>query len=253
MDVFRKIEEIRKNNICAALAIVVNTRGSTPGKTSSKMLIYRDGATFGTIGGGSIENEIIEKGRDVINDGEPKIFEYTLDEAHGYMCGGYMAVYIEPIKTNKRVIIFGAGHVGKALTQVLRLLEYYIIVVDDRAEFANSKNLPEADEIVVDEFLSAIDKLNLDKNTYIVVVTRDHEWDLKITNEIIKKPVKYLGVIGSKKKADYIRKEIEEHASNKEWLDKLHAPIGIPIQSITPMEIAVSIAAQIIDINNRSH
>ena len=253
MDVFSKIEEVRKNKINTALAIVVNTRGSTPGKLSSKMLIYSNGTTYGTIGGGSIEKDIIEKGKDVINNGQSKIFEYTLDETHGYMCGGYMAVYVEPIKTNKKVIIFGAGHVGKALTKILTLLEYYIIVIDDRAEFANSENIPDANEILVDEFLNAINKLNFDEDTYVVVVTRDHGWDLKITKELIKQPVKYIGVIGSKKKADYIRKETEEYASNKEWLKKLYTPIGIPIKSITPIEIAVSIAAQIIDINNRDH
>ena len=253
MDVFRKIEEVRKNNISAALAIVVNTRGSTPGKTSSKMLIYSNGTIFGTIGGGTIEKDIIEKGKDVIKNGQPKIFEYTLDETHGYMCGGYMAVYVEPIKTNKKVIIFGAGHVGKALAKILTLLEYYIIVVDDRAAFANAENIPEANEILVDEFLNAIKRLHLDENTYVVVVTRDHEWDLNITKEIIKYPVKYIGVIGSKKKADYIIKEVEAYSNNKDWLKKLYMPIGIQIQSITPMEIAISIAAQIIDINNRDN
>lgn len=253
MDVFRKIEEVRKNNISAALAIVVNTRGSTPGKTSSKMLIYSNGTIFGTIGGGRIEKDIIEKGKDVIKNGEPKIFEYTLDETQGYMCGGYMVVYVEPIMTNKKVIIFGAGHVGKALTKILTLLEYYIILVDDRAEFANKENIPEANEILVDEFLNAIKRLHLDENTYVVVATRDHEWDLNITKEIIKHPVKYIGVIGSKKKADYIQKEVEAYSNNNDWQKKLYMPIGIPIQSVTPMEIAISIAAQIIDINNRDH
>jgi len=113
-----------------------------------------------------------------------------------------MVVYVEPIKTNKKVIIFGAGHVGKALTKILTLLEYYIIVVDDRSAFANAENIPEANEILVDEFLNAIKRLHLDENTYVVVATRDHEWDLNITKEIIKHPVKYIGVIGSKKKAD---------------------------------------------------
>jgi xanthine dehydrogenase accessory factor len=252
MDIFKEIEELKKSNRKAALAIVIKTRGSTPGKISSKMLVYSDGKISGTIGGGRVERDIIVKAQKIINDaGEPQVFEYTLDESYNYMCGGFMAIYVEPLKTMKRVIIFGAGHVGRALTKLLKLMEYYVIIVDDREEFGNRENFPDADEIIIDEFLKSIDKLNLDENSFVVVVTRDHEWDLEITKEVIKYPVKYIGVIGSKKKAEHILYELKNSGNCQEDLQKIYSPIGIPIKSITPAEIGISIAAQIIDINNR--
>lgn len=252
MDIFKEIEELRKSSSKSALAIVINTRGSTPGKVSSKMLVYSDGRISGTIGGGRVERDIIVKAQKMINDsGEPKVFEYTLDESYNYMCGGFMAIYVEPLKTRKRVIIFGAGHVGKALTKLLKLMDYYVIVVDDREEFGNRENFPDADEIIIDEFIKAIGKINLDENSFVVVVTRGHEWDLEITKEVIKYPLKYIGVIGSKKKSEYILKELRNSENSQENLHKIYSPVGIPIKSITPVEIGISIAAQIIDINNR--
>jgi xanthine dehydrogenase accessory factor len=188
MDLFKEIAELKKNNIKAALAIVINTRGSTPGKISSIMLICADGTTIGTIGGGKVEKDVIDKSKFVISSGVPQIYENTLDESYNYMCGGYISVYIEPIKPTQKVVIFGAGHVGQALTKILKLLDFYIIIVDDREEFGNRKNFPEADEIIVDEFIKTIDKLVIEEDTFIVIVTRGHEWDLEITKRIIKTP-----------------------------------------------------------------
>ena len=252
MDIFKEIEELKKNNIKAALAIVITTRGSTPGKISSKMLILADGKTIGTIGGGKIEKDIIDKSPMIISKGTPQIFEYTLDESYNYMCGGYMAIYVEPVKPAKRVIIFGAGHVGQALSKILKLMDYYIIVVDDRKEFGNSKNFPDANEIIVDEFMNAIDKLTIAEYTFIVIVTRDHKWDMEITKKVIKSSAKYIGVIGSKNKAQYMLKELKNSGIDEENLPRLYLPIGVPIKSETPMEIGISIAAQIIDICNKS-
>lgn len=252
MNIFREIEEIKKNRIKAALAIVIDTRGSTPGKVSSKMLILANGKTIGTIGGGKIEKDIIDKSLMVISKGNPKIFEYTLDESYNYMCGGHMTIYVEPINPAKKVIIFGAGHVGQALSKILKLMDYYIIVVDDREEFGNSKNFPDADEIIVDEFTNAIDKLTIEEDTFIVVVTRDHEWDLEITKKVIKSSAKYIGVIGSKNKAQQMLSKLKNSGIDDESLRRLYMPIGIPIKSETPMEIGISIAAQIIDICNKT-
>jgi xanthine dehydrogenase accessory factor len=253
VDVYREIEDIKRKNLKAALAIVVDTRGSTPGKVSSKMIIYADGKISGTIGGGKVEKDIIAQARNIIKSGQPRLFNYTLDESYQYMCGGKVSIYVEPLKPALKVIIFGAGHVGQALLKILKLLDYYVVVIDDREEFANKENLIEADEIICDNFLRVIDNLSIDENTFVVVVSRDHEWDLEITKKVLPTPSQYIGVIGSQKKSEHIFKELKSAGFNEKDLARVYSPVGIPIKSETPTEIGISIAAQIIDLSKNFH
>ena len=138
----------------AALVTIVRSTGSTPQRTGAKMLVFADGRTVGTIGGGCYENESVLKAREAIASGTPALVKYDLNDdfvqESGLICGGQMEVYIDPIAPAPALYIIGAGHVGWHLSRFAAEAGFRIHVVDDREKFANQERFPRADSIVVD-------------------------------------------------------------------------------------------------------
>jgi xanthine dehydrogenase accessory factor len=160
-------------------------------------------------------------------------------------------IYLEPVIPPPRLIIAGAGHIGKALSQVGSMLDFEITVIDDRPEFANSENIPFANHIVVDDIGKAIRRIDKRSDTFIVIVTRGHRDDGDALRACIDSDASYIGMIGSKNKVALKRREfIEKGWATQEQWDKIHAPVGVDIKSKTVEEIAVSIAAQLIQVKN---
>ncbi|MCU0457207.1 MAG: XdhC family protein [Bacteroidales bacterium] len=162
-------------------------------------------------------------------------------------------VFLEPVLPLPRLVIAGAGHVGKALSHIGRLLEFEVTVVDDRSEYANASNLPDADNIIVRNVGKALSEIEKDKDTYIVIVTRGHKDDAEALKPCIGSGAFYTGMIGSRTKIAKMRTEFlsKGWATEEEW-EKIHAPIGIDINSVTVEEIAVSIAAELIKVRNKA-
>jgi xanthine dehydrogenase accessory factor len=160
-------------------------------------------------------------------------------------------VYLEPVIPPSRLIIAGAGHIGKALSQVGSMLDFEITVIDDRPEFANTENIPFANHIVVDDIGKAMRRIDKRSDTFIVIVTRGHKDDGEALRACIDSDAAYIGMIGSKNKVALKRREfIEKGWATQEQWDKIHAPVGVEIKSKTVEEIAVSIAAQLIQVKN---
>jgi xanthine dehydrogenase accessory factor len=157
----------------------------------------------------------------------------------------------EPIFPPPHLVIAGAGHIGKALSHIGKLLEFEVTVIDERSEYANPVNLPDADHIIVKDVGEAMDELQIASDTYIVIVTRGHKDDAKALRPCIGSDAAYIGMIGSKNKVSLMRTEFLQKgwAEPPEW-KKIHAPIGLDIQSISVQEIAISITAQIILVKN---
>ena len=163
-------------------------------------------------------------------------------------------IFMELILPPSRLIIAGGGHIGKALAHLGKLLDFEVSVIDDRAEFANAANIPEADNLVVDDIGHAIGQMKLTKDTYIVIVTRGHKSDADALRNCIGSEVAYIGMIGSTKKIGLMKQKfiVEGWASNSQWA-KIHAPVGLPIHSESVQEIAVSIAAELVlERNNKN-
>jgi xanthine dehydrogenase accessory factor len=160
-------------------------------------------------------------------------------------------VFLEVIFPPARLVIAGAGHIGKALSHIGKLLDFEVTVVDDRPEFANTANLPDADHVIVMDIGKAMDELEKTPDTFVAIVTRGHKDDAKALKACIGTDIAYLGMIGSKKKIAMMQKDFMAHgwASQKEW-DSIHAPIGLDIQSVSVQEIAISIAAQLVLVKN---
>lgn len=160
--------------------------------------------------------------------------------------------FIEPAMPLPRLIIAGAGHVGRAVARLGSLLDFSVTVIDDRPEFANAENVPEADEIIVGDIGETVRKIEDSPENYFVIVTRGHQKDGETLRAAIGRPAAYIGMIGSRRKIEIMHCEFLEsgRATAEEW-DKVHAPIGVEIGSKTVEEIAVSIAAELVLVRSK--
>jgi xanthine dehydrogenase accessory factor len=250
-DLYEAIIQARKDGIPAALATVTAVEGSSPGKEHFKMLVKEDGSIIGTVGGGAVESEVIEKAKEIIKKERAEGFDFNLSEkgpnATGMLCSGKVTVFIEPIISHF-AYVFGGGHVGLALVKILNLLEYNVIVIDDREEFSNKERFPDAQETLAGEYMQITEKLELKKPAYIIITTRGHKFDQEVLEWAIKQDAKYIGMIGSKSKVATTFSRLKEKGITEEQLSQVHSPIGLKIGAITAEEIAVAIAAEMIEI-----
>ena len=156
-------------------------------------------------------------------------------------------LFIETVAGLPMVFIFGAGHLAYYIAQYAKSLNFRITVCDDRPEFANKERFPDAD-IIVESFGIAFDKIKINKNSYIVIVTKGHKHDEIVLEQAVKTDAKYIGMIGSKRKVLTIFSHLQERGAPQETLSKVHSPIGISIGAVTPEEIALSIICELVKI-----
>ena len=157
-------------------------------------------------------------------------------------------LFIETIAELPMVFVFGAGHLAYYICQYAKSMNFRITVCDDRAEFANKERFPDADNIIVESFKSVFDKITINKNSYIVIVTKGHKDDEIVLEQAVKTDAKYIGMIGSKRKVLTIFKHLTEKGVSEETLRKVHSPIGVSIGAVTPEEIALSIVCELVKI-----
>jgi len=154
---------------------------------------------------------------------------------------------IEPLSPRDTLFIFGAGHVGFQLAHMAGLTDFFAVVTDDRAEFANADRFPQAGQIrVLDDFSQAFEGLNIGPNSYIVILTRGHLHDQTVLEQALKTPAPYIGMIGSRKKREQIYNNLLKKGMDSAQLDRVYSPIGLAIKAETPAEIAVSIMGELI-------
>lgn len=249
-DISLKINEIIRSGKKAALCILVDTKGSSPRKAGSKMLVYEDGKQEGTIGGGSLEMRVVEDAIKVIKKSKAQKFSYDLGDDLSMNCGGYAEVYIEPILPQQQLFIFGAGHIGKVLAKYGSDFGFAVTLVDNREGIQNDidQNIVTLDSRT---YVEAAKDINFNDQSYIVIVTPKHKYDEEILEIVAKRPAAYIGMIGSKNKVAKARNRIlKENILTKEELNNVDMPIGIKFNAQTPEEIAISILAKMIDVKN---
>ena len=158
------------------------------------------------------------------------------------------AYLVEPVFNRSRLYIFGAGHVSQYIAKIADMVDFAVTVIDDRQEFANSVRFPEADEVIVDDFVNAFSSLSFSGNEFIVIVTRGHAHDANVLREALSRRARYVGMIGSKRKVTMIFDLMRESGFSDEVISKVYAPVGLAIKAETPQEIAVSIVGQLIEV-----
>jgi xanthine dehydrogenase accessory factor len=251
MDVFEEIVRMRAAGERGALATVISTRGSTPGKETMRLLVRESGTFTGSVGGGCVEAEVVDAAREVIESEVPRRLVFRLTEAEtgssGLLCGGEVEVFVEPI-TLPGLVLFGAGHVSKDLCELAAVAGFRVTVVDDRATFANAERFPRAAEVVArDTFEECFRALRITPSTSCVVVTRGHSMDLECTEFALRSRASYVGLIGSKVKVRAILARLRD-AGRLDGVDlaRFFAPIGLDLGGDTHGEIAVAIVAELV-------
>ncbi len=250
MDVYDELIRLRKLGQKCAIATIVQVRGSIPSFESAKLLVREDGSMIGTIGGGCVEAEVWNAAREVMETEKSKHMSFNLgqDAAYdnGLICGGQLDVFVEPVIPSPSAIIFGAGHISKSLCKVASLAGFATTIVDNRETFANRERFPEADEIFAEEYEEVFPKLIVHDSTYLIIVTRGHRDDMRVLRWAAATPARYVAMIGSKRKVISVVKELEKEGLSRDQLSRIYAPMGLEIGAISPEEIAISVAAEMI-------
>lgn len=250
MSLYSKILQIENSDTKAALCTIINTKGSAPRKTGSKMIVYQNGTIAGTIGGGALEKLVIEQALEVIKNNTSKIVEHNLVKDLAMCCGGTVEFYIEPIMNKKKLYIFGAGHIGKALAKFATELDFTTTLIDDRYDAFDNFGFQDC-TIINEHHATAIEKLIFDTATFVVILTHDHQYDREILALTSKKPHQYIGMIGSERKVEIAKKNlISSNILEASEIAQVDMPIGLDINAVTPQEIAISILGKLIDVRN---
>lgn len=160
-------------------------------------------------------------------------------------------VVIEPFYPKPRLIVFGGGHIAKPLVEFSSRVGFSVTIVDDRPYFANSSRFPEAENVICNDFAKAFDFIDFRESDFVVIVTRGHRHDGLVLRNVLKHNLRYVGMIGSKRRVKGMMEELISEGYSKDTLDEVNSPIGLDIGAVTPDEIAISIVSELISFKNR--
>ena len=167
--------------------------------------------------------------------------------------GGGMEVFAESVAKSPALVIFGAGHLSHYICKYAKSVHFKVTIYDDRCEYANRQRFPDADDIVVEDFGRVLDKIRIDGNSYIVIVTRGHKSDQTVLEQVVNASARYVGMIGSRRKTLTILERLRQKGIPDELLNRIYSPIGISIGAVTPQEIALSIVCELVKIRRLGH
>ncbi len=233
----------------AAVATVVEVDGSAPRGAGAKMVIFADGSTVGTVGGGGVEAQVIEEAKAAIAAGQGREVRYSLrDPQRGDpgICGGNMRLLIEVLPPRPTLLILGAGHVGQAVAELGAFLGYRVVVMDTRPGLATPERFPWAEACITGDLAEEVTRFAVDGYTYVVMVTPHYTEDAGVLAALANRSPAYVGLIGSRRRTALTFQKARELGVPEDWLKRIYTPIGLDIGAETPREIAVSILAEII-------
>ena len=233
------------------LATVIESAGSTPQKPGAKLVVVEDGSLRGTVGGGAIEHQIIQAALALLQSPEPtRVMETHLTHELGMCCGGRMKVFLEKHGAPARLTVFGAGHVAKEVAALAHRVGFRVTVVDARPEWANAERFPGCEVRLADP-ADVARELPGGADCYFCITTHDHPLDQAVVEALLSKPSAYLGVIGSRRKAERFRMRLQAAGAQPAEIERLRSPMGVQIGALTPEEIAVSIVAELISLRRK--
>lgn len=226
----------------AALTTVVALKGSPPVELGAKMVSTTDGDRVGSLGWDALESLISSDLVAVMETRQAGTKAYEPEP------GKQVDVFFELFVPPPMLVIGGAGHIAVPLAAMGKMLDYEVVVIDDRAIFANRDRFPTADRIIVDDYEEAFTSLDIGVSTFIVLVTRGHRHDVLSLRKVIHKPAAFIGMIGSRRRVYAVLKLLKDEGVPITDLEKVRAPIGINIGAQTPAEISICILAEIVNV-----
>jgi xanthine dehydrogenase accessory factor len=258
MNIYQKITEFTSKGMPLVVVSAVDKKGEGPVEVGKKMLVTKDNQAFGTVGGGALEYNARELCKDIMKTRKSIMKKYLLNEGKvlkdtetlPMTCGGVVTLFFEYIGPKEYIYIFGAGHVGQALTNVLNTMNFHISVIDEREEVVNQ--FIGGDKVILSPFTKYIADYGLEEGSFVVVCTPSHKSDYNVINKVIEENIKlkYLGMLCSPEKLkDYLNKTYDKFGDNID-LHNFYSPIGLDLGGGSPEEIAISITAEILAVSN---
>ena len=218
-----------------ALATLIKTEAAG-GTIGAKLFIRGDGSLQGSLGSMELDQLAVKTAKGLAAYGQCE---------HVLTSNG-TELFVEAYTSPATLLLMGGGHIAKAVAPLAKLLQFRLLVLDDRREFANKERFPEAEEVAVADYAHGLDSFHITTNTAIVIATRGHNFDDVALEAAARSPAGYVGLVGSQRKVILIYEELLKRGVPLERLREIHSPIGLDIRARTPEEIAVSIMAELI-------
>ncbi len=241
------LADLKGRGVPLALVTVIRVDGSTPRDLGAKMLVTLEGRHSGSIGGGKLELLAIEDAQNALQKGQVCVQRYPLCIRAGQCCGGNTEVLIEVLNAGPLLYLFGAGHVGQALCQVLRGTNFTVHLMDPRSEWLDDPELPNAVVKHREPWQVFVQDAEWSGRVYAAVLTHSHDLDREIIAHLVTRKAAFLGLIGSKTKWARFQSMLKKDGLSDALLDRIHCPIGLALgHGKAPKEVAISIAAQLL-------
>lgn len=249
---FEAQNELAESGTPFVAVTVVDTMGSTPQDRGAKMLVTAAGRVHGTVGGGKIEARAIQEAQAMLADdtaSKTRFHQWSLEKDIGMTCGGIVRVYFEAFNVTRwNIVVFGAGHVAHAVVEILATLDCRVTCIDPREEWLSRlPSSPKLAKVLAPDMPSQV--ASIPEGSFVLLMTMGHTTDKPILIEILRtRTFPYLGVIGSNAKAKRLRQDVLDAGLPPEATKAFFCPVGLEIGSNHPHEIAVSVAAQMLQI-----
>ena len=280
-NIFTRIAYERQEHRDLVMVTILSDEGSTPRGKGSMMLVGGGGQLLGTIGGGAVEKQSELRALRLLEERQSEVHGYrlrrnaaedigmidaqepgvlvlkhdgsfpALADADGNTLAGEAAAEGQEctkveLPVMERAVIFGAGHCARALSPILQTAGFRVVIYDDREGFLDESRFPGTEARICGSFRSIGDRFEIDENDFAVVMTSGHKGDCDVEEYLLRHKTAYVGVIGSRKKTLAVNERLRAAGIPEEAIASVHTPIGLPIGAVTPEEIAVSIAAEMI-------
>lgn len=241
MGIQKRINELLAQDemICLATVIASPLSDLPPG---AKTIVLRNGQMEGPLTGTDLEQEARSQAFQTFRDRKKQLVTYL----------NGMVIFFDVIMSDVKLVICGAGHIAVPLAKFARDAGFYIVVIDDRPDFAHPSRFPGC-EVIAEDFIPTLREIPISPTTYCVVITRGHEHDAECLQEILRKEsdAAYVGLIGSKRRVRFVVQMLAQQGIRQDRLDSLFTPIGLPIGAESPEEIAVSILSELICVRKK--
>ncbi|NLE45736.1 MAG: xanthine dehydrogenase [Chloroflexi bacterium] len=254
--IYESVLELIRQGQTGALATITAATGSTPRGVGAKMLVYEDGHTLGTVGGGSIEARVLDEARSAMEVGRSReltLGDATEDQTHCESCGGMLRVFIEVLHPGNTLLIVGAGHIGQALAELGAFMGFRVVVVDEREELVSPTKFPQAHLRLAGHVSDQLRAFQITERTHVVLVTPHSSRDEYALAVLAECPASYIGLLGSRRRTAATFERARALGIPECVLERIHTPIGLAIGAETPREIAISIMAEIVEVSKGAH
>ncbi len=240
-----KLGDLARTKQAYVLATVTNVSGSAPCNVGAKVVVTAT-EFWGTVGGGHLEQLALEEARKRLGSGESGAARYPLGAKTGQCCGGVVDLFFEATVQGATLYVFGVGHVGQSLCQVLDGTPFRVMAIDERREWIDAAALPLCVERCDEPWDVFVDRAAWGEATYAVVMTHRHDTDQEIIGALIRKQARYIGLIGSDVKWRRFSDRLRARGVSDEMLARVRCPVGLPTGGKAPREVAISIAAELL-------